>query len=83
MVILPEAGTCLLLAIRQEQGSASPPFAQEEMVVTTREEYLEAAKTLPDHRTVAQQALVDRGSNMQEVRNADHAAQQHQKVYGS
>lgn len=51
--------------------------------MTTKQEYLAAANKLPANRTAAEQALVDRGSNMQEVRNADHAAQQHQRTYGS
>lgn len=42
--------------------------------LATREEYLRAAEKKPSERSKAEQALVDRGMNMQEVRNADFHA---------
>jgi hypothetical protein len=42
--------------------------------MATKDQYLNAAKKLPSNRSTAEQALVDKGSNMQDVRNADHAA---------
>lgn len=46
------------------------------------DEYLNAAKKLPSARSAAEQALVDRGSNMQEVRNADFQAHREERVNG-
>lgn len=48
----------------------------------TKDEYLNAAKKSPSDRSPAEQALVDRGSNMQDVRNADFAARRHERTYG-
>lgn len=42
--------------------------------MATKQEYLDAAKVAPKNRTAAQQALVDRGKNMQDVRNEDFRA---------
>ena len=42
--------------------------------MTTKDEYVNAAKVHPSRRTVEQQRLVDKGRNMQEVRNADFEA---------
>ena len=50
--------------------------------MATTEEYMTAANTPPSARTPAQHSLVARGSNMQAVRNADHAATQHEKTHG-
>jgi hypothetical protein len=50
--------------------------------LATTEEYLNAAKKRPSARTTAEQRLVDDGSNMQAVRNADFAAKQEEQVYG-
>ena len=48
----------------------------------TREEYVNAAKVTPSNRTAEQQRLVDQGSNMQEVRNADDAAKRQERIHG-
>ena len=47
-----------------------------------RDEYVAAANKSPSARTPAEQALVDRGSNMQEVRNADFEAKRHERIHG-
>ena len=52
------------------------------MKLATREQYINAAKKTPSNRTVEEQALVDQGSNMQEVRNADFEAKRHERIYG-
>jgi len=54
------------------------------MQLTTKQQYLDAAKKLPKNRTTADQALVDEGIRvgMQDVKNADLEARKHQKVYG-
>lgn len=51
--------------------------------VPNKDEYVNAAKKMPSARTAAEQRLVDQGSNMQEVRNADHEAKRQERVYGS
>jgi hypothetical protein len=53
-------------------------------VMTTKQQYLDAARKLPKNRTTAEQALVDEAIKvgMQEVKNADLEARKHQKVYG-
>lgn len=45
------------------------------------EEYRQAARTLPKHRTSAQQALVSdaQRNGMTEIKNLDHEAQQTQR----
>lgn len=52
--------------------------------MTTKDEYLNAAKKLPSLRTTGEQALVDKGKavGMQDVKNADHAAARHESIYG-
>lgn len=50
--------------------------------MATKDQYLNAAKKIPSARTTAEQALVDQGSNMQDVRNADFAARRHEKIHG-
>lgn len=50
--------------------------------MATEQEYLNAAKKMPSARTTAEQALVDRGSNMQSVRNADHRAKDEERRNG-
>ena len=50
--------------------------------LATLQEYLNAANKQPSARTAHEQALVDRGSNIQAVRNADHAAKENEQVYG-
>lgn len=50
--------------------------------MATKDEYVNAAKKAPSKRTVAEQALVDRGKNMQEVRNADFTAQRQERIGG-
>lgn len=45
--------------------------------MATKDEYIAAAKVPPSKRTAAQAALVAKGSNMQEVRNADFEAKRH------
>ncbi len=47
--------------------------------MATKEQYVNAAKKAPSARSAAEQALVDRGSNMQEVRNANFDAEQAEK----
>nr|ALS91323.1 MetaGeneMark_Unknown Function [uncultured bacterium] len=47
-----------------------------------RDEMINAAKKTPSQRTVHEQALVDKGKGDQAVRNADHAAQREERVYG-
>lgn len=50
--------------------------------MANKEDYVNAAKKLPSNRTVEEQRLVDKGSNMQEVRNADHEAKRQEKIHG-
>lgn len=50
--------------------------------LTTKDEYLNAAKKKPSNRTIHEQGLVDKGSNMQEVKNADYEAKRQEKIYG-
>lgn len=52
------------------------------IALATKDEYLRAANKLPGNRTTAEQALVDRGSNMQDVRNADFKAKEHERKHG-
>ena len=40
----------------------------------TKDQYVAAAKVPPSKRTAEQQAMVSKGSNLQEVRNADFEA---------
>lgn len=42
--------------------------------MATEKQYLDAAKKPPSARTPAEQALVERGKNLQSVRNADFKA---------
>lgn len=42
--------------------------------MATEQQYLNAAKKPPSARTPAEQALVERGKNLQSVRNADFKA---------
>lgn len=51
--------------------------------MATEAEYLDAARKSPSSRTAAEQALVDKGQNMQSVRNATFATEQRVKQYGS
>lgn len=44
--------------------------------MATKQQYLDAANKPPGARTAAEQALVEKGRNMQDVRNADFGAQQ-------
>lgn len=46
----------------------------------TQQQMLDAAKVQPRHRTVAQQAAVDAGKNIQAVRNTDFAAKESQRT---
>lgn len=48
----------------------------------TERDYINAAKKTPSARSSEEQAMVDRGSNMQSVRNADHAAREQERIYG-
>lgn len=50
--------------------------------MATTQEYLNAAKKMPSARTAEEQRLVDKGSNIQAVRNADHEAQRQEKIHG-
>lgn len=45
-------------------------------------DYVDAAKKSPSARSAVEQAMVDRGRNMQSVRNADTAAREHERIYG-
>jgi hypothetical protein len=47
-----------------------------------KQEYLDAANKKPANRSSYEQGLVDKGSNMQDVRNADAEAQRQQRIYG-
>lgn len=47
------------------------------------EDYVNAAKKAPSKRSTAEQALVDKGKNLQSVRNADFKARQEAKRHGS
>jgi hypothetical protein len=47
-----------------------------------KRDYVNAAKKLPSNRSTEEQALVDKGSNMQEVRNADFEARRTEKRGG-
>ena len=53
------------------------------IVLATKEEYKEAARTLPKDRTPAEKALVSSAyaNNMVDIKNLDYAAKQEQK-YG-
>lgn len=51
--------------------------------MASEQEYVNAAKIPPSKRTTEQQAMVDRGSNMQSVRNANFAATEHERKHGS
>jgi len=42
--------------------------------LATKSQYVAAAKVSPDKRTPEQQRMVEKGSNIQEVRNADFEA---------
>ena len=42
--------------------------------MATMDQYRAAANKAPDKRTATEQALVDKGRNMQEVRNRDFEA---------
>ncbi len=42
--------------------------------MATKEQYVNAAKANPNDRTAEQQRLVDKGKNLQEVKNADFEA---------
>lgn len=55
---------------------------QESANVPGMQAYLDAAKKLPKNRTPAEQALVDQGMNLKEVRNADFAAREEQRLNG-
>lgn len=50
--------------------------------MATKQQYLDAAKKAPQDRTPAEQALVDRGMSMQDVRNEVHATNQRIRTYG-
>lgn len=53
----------------------SPNSQKEGMFnMATKDQYLAAAGKAPDKRTVAEQALVDKGRNMQAVSNRDFEA---------
>lgn len=83
-------GSCLLLTVQPPGGcSGLPPYpapawlfrscsfdlhGREVTHVATEKQYLDAAKKPPSARTPAEQALVERGRNMQSVRNADFKA---------
>lgn len=50
--------------------------------MATQEQYRNAARKLPKDRTPHEQALVDKGRNMQDVRNLDHDAKRRQEIWG-
>ena len=50
--------------------------------MATTQDYLNAANKIPSARTAAEQALVDRGSNIQAVRNADDEARRQERIHG-
>jgi hypothetical protein len=47
-----------------------------------KQEYLDAANKKPANRSAYEQGLVDKGSNMQDVKNADFEAKRQQQIYG-
>jgi hypothetical protein len=50
----------------------------------SKEEYEAAARKTPSQRSVSEQALVDKGREIGvgNVRNLDHKAKNHEKIYG-
>lgn len=48
----------------------------------TRDEHINAAKKKPSERTAHEQHLVDSGSNIQAVRNADFEARRQERAFG-
>lgn len=74
-------------ALPSRLGSHTPVRAgfitrKEVARVATKDEYLNAAKKSPSARTAAEQHLVDKGKNMQDVRNADFEAHRHERTHG-
>lgn len=50
--------------------------------MANKDEYVSAAKVPPSQRTSRDEQLVRQGSNMQEVRNADHEARRQESANG-
>lgn len=52
--------------------------------MANKSDYLNAAKKTPNNRSVEEQALVDKAYSvgMTDVKNADHEAKRHAKIYG-
>ena len=46
------------------------------------DDYIAAARKSPKDRTAEEQRLVDKGSTMQSVRNADFEARRAKKIFG-
>ena len=56
-------------------------YTREEVIrMAVDRKYTDAARKMPSKRTVAEQALVDQGSNQQEVRNLDHEARRQERA---